>query len=102
MYPEKDSSWKPRVSLCSSIHNEGISDVWKMISEYKNQITKNGYFAIKRNEQNKFWLIQTIENQLKSEFFNNKKIKKELKLQLKQIENQKTTPFAAAEYLLNL
>jgi len=102
LYPEKESAWKPRVSICSSINNEGISDVWKMISEYKNQTTENGYLAKKRNGQNKFWLIQTIENQLKSDFFNNDEIKKELSLQLKLIENQKTTPFAAAEYLLSL
>jgi len=102
LYPEKESSWKPRVSLCSSINNEGIDTIWTMISEYNKHTTKNGYLSKKRNDQNKFWLIQTIENQLKTDFFNNQKIKKELMLQLKRIEDKKTTPFAAAEYLLNL
>ena len=58
--------------------------------------------CLQRTEQNKFWLIQTIENQLKSNFFNSPKIKKELNNQLKLIEDNKTTPFNAADYLLRL
>jgi LAO/AO transport system kinase len=64
--------------------------------------TNNSYFNKKRNDQNKFWLIQTIENQIKTDFFNQPKIKKELQKQLELIELNKTTPFAAAELLLKL
>jgi LAO/AO transport system kinase len=39
---------------------------------------------------------------LKSDFFNTPIIKKELEIQLKLIDEAKTTPFAAADYLLNL
>ena len=60
------------------------------------------YFNIKRIEQNKFWLYQTIEDSLKSNFYHHKKVKEELQLQLKAIELNETTPFAAAQYLLTL
>lgn len=102
LYPQKSSNWQPKVTLCSAIQNEGISDIWNIILEYIETTTQNNYFNIKRNEQNKFWLIQTIEEQLKSDFFNRPDIKKELATQLHLIENNKTTPFAAAYYLLNL
>ncbi len=102
LYPEKDSKWMPKVSTCSAMQNEGVTDVWNMILEYETLTKQNEYFEFKRRKQNKFWLIQTIEEQLKSDFFNNKTIKKELKKQLILIENQKTTPFAAAGYLLKL
>lgn len=102
LYPEKDSKWIPKVSICSAMQNEGVTDVWNMILEYEILTKQNEYFEFKRRKQNKFWLIQTIEEQLKSDFFNNKTIKKELKKQLTLIENQKTTPFAAAGYLLKL
>jgi len=102
LYPEKESSWKPKVLTCSALKNEGIEDIWKMVSEYKNTTESNNHWDTKRNQQNKYWLIQTIENQLQENFFNSNKIKKELKLQLQLIEQQKTTPFAAAEYLLKL
>ena len=47
-------------------------------------------------------MLQTIEERLKSDFFNQPKIKAELQSQLELIEAGKTTPFVAAEYLLNL
>lgn len=102
LYPEKDSEWQPMVSVCSALYNEGIAEVWTMILNYNKLTKQNHFFETKRNKQNKFWLLQTIEEHLKSDFFNNKKIKTELAAQLKLIENQKTTPFAAAEFLLKL
>ncbi|MFD2726787.1 methylmalonyl Co-A mutase-associated GTPase MeaB [Hyunsoonleella rubra] len=100
LYPKKASNWTPKVTLCSALHNEGIADIWKLISEYFELTQNNGYFNTKRNEQNKFWLIQTIEERLKSDFFNQPKIKKALKEQLILVENNETTPFVAAEVVL--
>lgn len=102
LYPEKSSSWQPKVTLCSAIKNEGIDAIWDIISDYIKTTSKNDYFDKKRNDQNKFWLIQTIEDQLKSDFFNTPKIKEALANQLQLIENNQTTPFAAADYLLKL
>ena len=102
LYPKKSSNWQPKVTLCSALQNEGIDAIWDIILEYVEITSKNNYFNTKRNEQNKFWLIQTIEEQLKSDFFNTPKIKKELKNQLRLIETNQTTPFAAADYLLKL
>ncbi|WP_452220351.1 methylmalonyl Co-A mutase-associated GTPase MeaB [Lacinutrix salivirga] len=102
LYPEKATGWQPKVTTCSAINNEGIDKIYTIIKEYLSLTSKNSYFDKKRREQNKFWLIQTIEAQLKSDFFNTPKIKTELKKQLNLIENNETTPFVAAEYLLGL
>ena len=102
LYPEKDSNWQPKVAVCSALYNEGVSDVWDMILEYNKQTSNNNYFDFKRNEQNKYWLLQTINERLKSDFYNQPTIKKELEKQLQLIEDNKTTPFVAADYLLNL
>ena len=102
LYPQKDSGWSPKVSLCSALKREGIEEVWAMIEDYHSTVAKNNYFDINRNNQNKFWLLQTIEERLKSNFFNSAKIKNELKTQIELVEARKTTPFAAAEYLLSL
>jgi LAO/AO transport system kinase len=100
LYPKKSSDWQPKVLLCSALKNEGIEAIWDQIQDYVNITSNNNYFQKKRSEQNKFWLIQTIEDHLKSNFFNNKEIKMALDKQLKLIEENKTTPFAAADYLL--
>ena len=102
LYPEKASRWSPKVSLCSALKQEGISEVWKMIKDYIESTTFNHYFETNRNNQNKFWLLQTIEERLKSSFYNSAKIKAELQSQIDLVEAGKTTPFVAAEYLLGL
>lgn len=102
LYPTKASNWQPKVTLCSGLQSEGIADIWQIITKYLELTKANDYFSLKRNEQNKYWLIQTIEEQLKSDFFNHPTIKIELQKQLTLIEANKTTPFVAAEYLLGL
>ncbi len=102
LYPKKESSWIPKVSLASALHNTGIDNVWEMITDYVSLTQSNTHFNTKRNNQNKFWLLQTIESQLKSDFFNRTDIKEVLKQQLQLIETNQTTPFAAADLLLNL
>ncbi len=102
LYPEKVSGWQPKVVLCSAIKNEGVQEIWELIEDFLKLVKSNQHFETNRKEQNKFWLLHTIEDRLKSKFFNSPKIKKELAIQLKQIEEGKTTPFAAADYLLGL
>ncbi len=102
MYPIKASNWQPKVVTCSAIKNDGIEAIYTMIAKYLELTVSNNYFYSKRNEQNKFWLIQTIEEQIKSDFFSNPKIKIALQKQLQLIENNETTPFVAAEYLLSI
>jgi LAO/AO transport system kinase len=102
LYPQKESDWSPKVSLCSALKQEGISEVWDMIEGYKSAMVSNHYFEVNRNNQNKFWLLQTIEERLKSNFYDSVKIKAELQTQIRLVETGKTTPFTAAEYLLSL
>ncbi|HET8839460.1 MAG TPA: methylmalonyl Co-A mutase-associated GTPase MeaB [Flavobacteriaceae bacterium] len=102
LYPPKKSGWHPKVSLCSALKNTGIAEIWKMIEDFQNEVKANGYFGKNRNEQNRFWVLQTIEEQLKQNFYQNPEVKKILEEQLKAVENKETTPFLAAKYLLNL
>lgn len=102
LYPQKANEWQPKVVLCSALNREGIDELWQLISEYLRHTKSNNYFNSNRQEQNKFWLLQTIEERLSADFYNTPKIKNALKHQLKLIEDGKTTPFVAAEYLLNL
>lgn len=102
LYPAKESGWAPKTLLCSAIKNEGISEIWEVIMNYFDTVKSNGYFQYKRKEQNKFWLLQTIESRLKSEFYANAAVKKELENQLNALDENKTTPFEAAEKLLSI
>ncbi len=100
LYPPKQSDWQPKVLLCSALNQTGVDEIWNLIQEYKTKVSESGYFDKNRHEQNKFWLLQTINEHLKNRFYKNPVIKKELDLQLEAIENNETTPFVAANYLL--
>ena len=102
LYPDKGNDWTPKTLTCSAINNEGVSEIWELIQKYNSITKENGYFQQKRNEQNKYWLLQTIESALKSNFYNHPRIKEELKKQLILISENKVTPFEAANYLLNI
>lgn len=102
LYPQKASGWTPKVLLCSALAATGISEIWEMIASYLEQSKQSDYFVQHRREQNTYWLLQTIEERLKSDFYHRAEIKAALTSQIALIEAGKTTPFAAAEYLLSL
>ena len=102
LYPKKASEWQPKVMLCSALQDKGIDSIWNTISEYIELTKSNNYFSKRRQNQNKYWLLQTIKEKLHANFFDNEEIKKALTIQLELIENNQTTPFAAAEFLLAL
>ncbi len=102
LYPKKESNWQPKVLTASALQNLGILEINAMILKYISLTKENLYFNKKRNEQNKFWLLATIEQQLKDNFYKKPKIKKALEQEIKKLENGKTTPFTAAKRLLDL
>jgi LAO/AO transport system kinase len=102
LYPLKESKWQPKVLTASALQNIGIEKIQHMIDEYILLTKQNIYFDKKRNEQNKFWLLSTINQQLKDNFYNNPLIKNALVQEIINLENGKTTPFNAAKKLLDL
>ena len=102
LYPLKESNWQPLVTTCSAFYNEGIDAVYEIIQDYLSLTMSNGYFEKRRNEQNKYWLLETINQQLKNNFYNKPTVKEALKKYLDDIQKLKTTPFKAAEELLKL
>lgn len=102
LYPPKQTGWEPSTLTCSGLESLGMEKVWEKIEAYKTLTTTNKSFAYKRKEQNRYWLMQTIEEQLKHRFYANPKIKKVLPSKIKKVEEQQLTPFEAAKYLLDL
>ena len=100
LFPPKESQWVVPVLTCSALQNIGIDKIWKTISHYKSQTAENGYFEQNRIQQSKYWLYETINDQLQQLFYTNKNIKG----QLDQIESEvtagKVSPFRAAEELI--
>ncbi len=101
LFPARESGWQPAVTICSSITHDGIAEIWQTISQYLKNTKTNGYFSIKRNEQNRYWLTETINEQLKSNFYNSKDIAGLLDAFKQAVQNNEISPFAAAKLLLD-
>ena len=102
LFPLTKNKWQPEVLVCSALQNEGIHEIWNLILSYVSLTKENGYFETNRNNQNEYWLLQTIDEQLKKKFYENVEIKKELPIVIQSILQNKMTPFHAASYLLEL
>ena len=102
LYPAKESGWQPKVLTASALKNKGIEDIHAMIEEYTSFAKGNDFFNQKRNEQNSFWLLSTIEQNLRDSFFKNAQIGVALEQEISNIKNGVSTPFSSAKKLLNL
>jgi LAO/AO transport system kinase len=100
LFPAKKSGWVPTASTCSAITHDGIPEVWETILKFLECTKTNNYFFEKRKEQNQYWMLETINEQLKNNFFNHFEIKKLLEENKKAVQNDEISPFAAAQILL--
>lgn len=102
LFPPKESKWVAQALTCSAYEKTGIKEIWDAITEYRDLTMKNGYFVSNRNEQSLFWMFETIDEQLKSGFYNNEEIKAKLKIYEKKILNAELSSFEAARQLLEI
>ncbi len=101
LFPAKKSGWTATSATCSSITNEGIKEVWSTILEFENLTKNNKYFYEKRQEQNQYWMLETINDQLKSRFYNNQSIIELLNKNKDLVQKNVISPFVGAQQLLN-
>lgn len=101
LFPPKKSTWQPKVTTCSAITKEGISEIWETISQYFEMTNESGFFQEKRKEQNHFWMMETIDEHLKSNFYNQPGIIGQMEQIKKAVQNDEISPFAAAQFLLS-
>ena len=100
LFPAKSSGWIPKVTTCSAYEKTGIDAIWDIISEYFELVKANHYFEEKRQNQNQFWMMETINEQLKLDFYNHKQVVALLEQNKKALQNNEISPFAAALNLL--
>ncbi len=102
LYPIKENKWSPLVTTCSSIQNNGIKNIWIIINEFLKLNKSNNWFQKNRIDQNKNWLLQSINQQLQDDFYNSKIVIQELDKQMINVEKQDITPSEASRILIDL
>ena len=102
LYPLKMGGWKPKVATCSSLDSKSVLSIWKIIEDYVKAMKQTSLLYKKRELQNKNWLLETIEEQLKINFYDNKKVIAALNSYIAKVIDKEISPFKAAEELLRL
>lgn len=100
LFPAKNSGWTPTVSTCSAYEKTGIDAVWETISAYLELVKGNHYFEDKRQEQSLYWMMETINEQLKQNFYQHPDIAQLLATTQQEVLQNQLSPFAAAQNLL--
>jgi LAO/AO transport system kinase len=101
LFPSKRSGWVPKVTTCSAYEKTGIDEVWQLISAYFELVKANHYFEEKRQSQNQYWMMETINEQLKNHFYQHPEIAALLEQNKKAVEENQLSPFTAAMQLLS-
>lgn len=100
-FPMSESGWMPKVLCYSGFYGYGVKEVWDMIFEYMDFVKQNGYFDHRRHQQNKYWMYETIDEHLRSHFYNNPDIAKRLEEAERMVQGGEKTSFMAAHALLS-
>lgn len=101
LFPAPESGWTPQVMTYSGFYNLGVKEVWAMVYRYIDFVKENGYFEHRRNEQSKYWMYETINEQLRDSFYNNPQIAALLAGKERQVLQGNLTSFVAAKNLLD-
>lgn len=101
LFPMPESGWAPQVLTYSGFYGFGIKEVWDMVYKYFDYVKETGYFEHRRNEQAKYWMYESINEQLQNSFFQNDTIATMLKAQEQSVLAGQRTSFVAAKQLLD-
>ena len=101
LFPPTESGWKPEVLCNSGYYELGIAEVWDMIDRYFDFVRANGYFDEKRRRQARFWMYESIDEQLRKHFYDNPEVDALLRDNETEVLANRRSSFAAAAKVLD-
>ncbi|MDE6099913.1 MAG: methylmalonyl Co-A mutase-associated GTPase MeaB, partial [Paramuribaculum sp.] len=102
LFPPTASGWQPEVLTYSGYYELGIAEVWDMIDRYFTFVTDNGYFEKRRLQQARYWMYETIDEQLRRHFYDNPAIAAVLAEKEQRVLDNRQSSFTAARDVLDI
>ena len=100
LFPMPASGIRPQVLTYSGFYDIGVKEVWDMIFEYFDKVKANGAFDERRYSQSKYWLYESIDEQLRMRFRNAPGVAEQLSRYEQLLLAGEVTSFAAAAAVL--
>lgn len=101
LFPPTTSGWMPEVLTYSGYYELGIPEVWDMIDRYFEFVKSNGYFETKRRQQARYWMYETINEQLRNHFYNDPEVERMLADKEMRVLSNRQSSFTAARDVLD-
>ncbi|MDE7151821.1 MAG: methylmalonyl Co-A mutase-associated GTPase MeaB [Candidatus Amulumruptor sp.] len=101
LFPTPPSGWTPEVLTYSGYYELGIPEVWDMIDRYFAFVKENGYFDRRRDDQARYWMYETIDDRLRSRFYNDPCVMQILKDNEQKVLDRRISSFIAARDVLD-
>ena len=101
LFPMPASGMRPQVQTYSGFFDLDIDKVWSMIDGYVDKVKASGWFDERRRYQQRYWMYEAIDEQLKSRFYNARGMQEILSRYEQLLLQGKITSFAAAGKVLD-
>lgn len=101
LFPPTVSGWMPEVLCYSGYYELGIEEVWQMIDRYFEFVHANGYFEQRRRQQARYWMRETIDEQLRRHFYSNPEVEAMLLDREQRVLANRQSSFTAARDVLD-
>ncbi|NOQ73517.1 MAG: methylmalonyl Co-A mutase-associated GTPase MeaB [Crocinitomix sp.] len=100
LFPASPNEWIPKVETVSSTENRGIDKVWRIIQSFDQLVVSNGWKAKERENQQVYWMNESVKAQLLADFSKTDGIQNEIESITKQLKAGTITSYQAANQIL--
>lgn len=101
LFPMAASGWSPRAFTCSAQTGRGIGELWTAVEEHAALTRGNGWCQASRNEQQRRWMRELIEQGLRQHFEANSHVRQQMAMLEREVVDGRTTSLRAAQMLLD-
>jgi LAO/AO transport system kinase len=102
LLPAREYGGRPEVLLCSAVENFGMAELLSSLDTLSGKLEEQGHTAVRRRDQDRWWMRATIEERLVSGFYNDPRVKDALPGLEDAVIQGLRSPFDAADELLRL
>ncbi|MGE4559178.1 MAG: methylmalonyl Co-A mutase-associated GTPase MeaB [Desulfobulbus sp.] len=92
--------WTSHAYTCSALTNEGIDQIWKVISKYREITSTSGVFERHRKDQNINWVHEMVDDHLRSLFAKHPGVNRIIKDVERSVANGVLPAVAAVQQLI--
>ncbi len=100
LFPASPDGWTPRVLTCSALQNRRIDDVWQVVLDHHDLLTRNGHLEQQRRRQALEWMNELVMLGLEESFRRDPHVAARWPELQEDVRQGRATPFATSRELL--